>query len=142
MRRLVVLILVAAVLAGSLAAATATAAPSGAIAFVRGGDVWIMNADGTQQRRLTTSSRQEYRPTWSPNGRTIAFIRSGARDGFNYCVNQIWLMDADGGHKRRVPFSLGPRIMPGTTHRRTTYGVGAARVGALRPGHRGGGHCL
>jgi Tol biopolymer transport system component len=49
------------------------------IVFVRGnsgrdGEIWISDARGRRLRRLTTGSY----PTWSPNGRRIAFCRRGA----------------------------------------------------------------
>ena len=43
------------------------------IAFSRRGEIWLMNADGSGQRLLTPGSH----PTWSPNGRTIAFNGGG-----------------------------------------------------------------
>jgi Tol biopolymer transport system component len=42
------------------------------IAFVRSGAVWLMNADGSRQRRLVAGTS----PTWSPGGREIAFATS------------------------------------------------------------------
>jgi Tol biopolymer transport system component len=43
------------------------------IAFVRGGDIWVMNADGSGQRRLTHDRPVETNPVWSPDGTKIAF---------------------------------------------------------------------
>src|SRR6266571_5705880 len=43
------------------------------IAFVRGGDVWVMNADGTAQKQLTHDPAVETNPAWSPDGHKIAF---------------------------------------------------------------------
>src|SRR5207302_4998871 len=40
------------------------------------GDIWTANADGTRRRRLTGSSAYDFAPTWSPNGRYIAFTRA------------------------------------------------------------------
>jgi Tol biopolymer transport system component len=38
--------------------------------------VWVMDADGTDQRNLTpTTFAGEYEPAWSPNGRKIAYVR-------------------------------------------------------------------
>jgi TolB protein len=41
------------------------------IAFLKGGRVWTMNANGTAQRRLTT--RAASGPSWAPDGKSIAF---------------------------------------------------------------------
>ena len=42
------------------------------IAFGRRG-IWVMNADGSRPRRLTR--KRDSSPTWSSDGRTIAFVR-------------------------------------------------------------------
>jgi Tol biopolymer transport system component len=62
-----------------------------AIAFigpgpVRVGDLYLMDADGSDVRRLTTTRLEEGQPAWSPDGTRIAFARDGA----------LWVMDADG----------------------------------------------
>ena len=44
------------------------------IAFVRGGAVWLMNADGSRQRRLVAGTT----PTWAPSGTEIAYATGGA----------------------------------------------------------------
>jgi lysyl oxidase/WD40 repeat protein len=44
------------------------------VAFVRGGDLWVANADGSGQRRLErTPNVVEYGPSWFPNGNAIAY---------------------------------------------------------------------
>ena len=49
-----------------------------------------MNADGTQQERLTNSPAVDTAPAWSPDGQQIAFASN--RDG-NF---EIYVMDAEG----------------------------------------------
>jgi len=44
------------------------------LAYVRAGDIWLSDANGTNPRRLT-SSGADARPAWSPRGRLIAFER-------------------------------------------------------------------
>lgn len=51
-----------------------------------------MRVDGTGQRRI---ARSAWRPAFSPDGATIAFLRNGS----------IWFMDVDGGRQRRLPRS-------------------------------------
>jgi Tol biopolymer transport system component len=72
----------------------------GVIAFTSERDgnmeIYVMNADGSDQRRLTNQSGEDYWPTWSPDGSQIAF--ASERDG-NF---EIYIMSADGNNQRRL----------------------------------------
>jgi len=48
------------------------------------GDIFVMNADGSNQVNLTRYSENDTKPTWSPDGSRIAFVsfRDGKRDIF------------------------------------------------------------
>jgi TolB protein len=61
-------------------------------------DLYAMNRDGSNVRRLTNHPAADSTPTWSPTGTQIAFTsdRSGSP--------QIWVMDADGLNLRRLTF--------------------------------------
>ena len=37
-------------------------------------DVWVMNADGSSKRRVTTLGSNDTEPTWSPDGQWLAFV--------------------------------------------------------------------
>jgi hypothetical protein len=51
------------------------------IAYVRSGDLWLANDDGSGRRPLTqTPNARESEPSWSPGGRTIAYT-VGSDDG-------------------------------------------------------------
>jgi Tol biopolymer transport system component len=52
------------------------------LAFERGGQVWVMNADGSKQVQLTHSRGYTSKPSWFPGGRKIAVLsnRGGSYD--------------------------------------------------------------
>jgi len=54
-------------------------------------DIYIMNADGSNPRKMTTSLADDYSPVWSPDGKKIAFTsdRRGDADIFVMNVSTI-----------------------------------------------------
>jgi hypothetical protein len=48
---------------------------NGKIAFVRDGDIWIMDPDGSNQEQITSSAAIDRSPKWSADGSAIAFWR-------------------------------------------------------------------
>jgi Tol biopolymer transport system component len=55
--------------------------------------IWVMNADGRGQRRLTTRPG-DGNPTWSPDGRRIAYRRSSPTSF------DLWVVSSAGGKAR------------------------------------------
>jgi TolB protein len=76
--------------------------PSGKIAFYSGRDgndeIYIMNADGSRQTRLTNNLATEFNPVLSPNGRMIAFSTDRDHPG----VFELYLMHSTGRGVRRL----------------------------------------
>lgn len=56
----------------------------------------LLSVDGANKKSLTSSSFKDLNPTWSPDGRQVAFVSN--RDG-SY---QVYIMAVDGGEPRRV----------------------------------------
>jgi hypothetical protein len=56
------------------------------IAYLRNGNLWIMNADGTHQAQVTNAApaSTDARPTWSPNGRYLAFVKTAKGQSSGY----------------------------------------------------------
>jgi Tol biopolymer transport system component len=106
MRRAVLLLAVtvaALFLAGGLLpmpmepAAQTTSATNGKIAYAKLGDIWVMDADGTNETNLTnTPDINERDPAWSPDGAKIAFTGPGKFNEDNSGgLADIYVMDAD-----------------------------------------------
>jgi len=60
--------------------------------------VWVMAADGTGARKLTSDPALDLSPSWSPDGKRLAFVSDRAG------TPQIYLMNADGSGVRRLTF--------------------------------------
>jgi uncharacterized protein YjdB len=92
--------------ADSLSSQTEAAyAPDGSrIAYVtdKDGDaeVYVMNADGTDQRRLTNTLAVEGAPSWTPDGARIVYASNAA--GESTGTFHIWIMNADGSGQRQL----------------------------------------
>jgi len=82
-------------------AQTPTLRANGKIAFTSDRDgnheIYVMNADGTGQVRLTDNHGADSYPVWSPNGKKIAFVSQRSAGGFALSV-----MNADGTNKVEI----------------------------------------
>ncbi|MEW6130402.1 MAG: winged helix-turn-helix domain-containing protein [Acidobacteriota bacterium] len=75
----------------------------------RNADIWMMNADGTNQRQLTFTDSQETAPVVSPDGRYIVYVAKGAGPP------HLWRMDSNGENPIQLTDGKGeqdPAISP------------------------------
>jgi Tol biopolymer transport system component len=86
---------------GAYDSAPAWSPDGGRIAFESDHDgdmeIYVMNADGTDVRRLTDNGIHDEGPIWSPDGERITFT-SGPED----LNGDIWVMDADGSDRMQL----------------------------------------
>ena len=70
-------------------------------------ELYVMNADGSGQRRLTRDPAIDNGATWSPDGRQLLFHRAPVfRRALPRSVG-LWVMNADGSGQRRLAAATG-----------------------------------
>lgn len=65
------------------------------------GEIYVMNADGTNPIQLTDNAVDDLQPAWSPSGDRIVFRRGTVRDAGS---DDLWIMNADGSSALQVTF--------------------------------------
>ena len=78
-----------------------------------GTDLWAINADGSNLRRVTMTEREDAMcmdPTWSPDGRVIAFTHQPNR---NSEPESVWVVNEDGTNPHLlVDLAFDPKWSP------------------------------
>jgi dipeptidyl aminopeptidase/acylaminoacyl peptidase len=73
-------------------------------------DIWVMGADGSDARRLTTDPAGDFSPVWAPDGRSLYFLSTRTES------SQVWRLDMAGGEAQPVsdlPLDVGDlKVMP------------------------------
>ncbi len=70
--------------------------PMGKIAFESNGDICVIDPDGTNWSNLTLHRAHDTKPTWSPDGKQIAFVSN--RPG----GHALFIMQADGANPKHI----------------------------------------
>ncbi|MFL5612030.1 MAG: DPP IV N-terminal domain-containing protein [Gemmatimonadaceae bacterium] len=80
------------------------------IAFVSGGDIWVVPRAGGEAHLLVSHPATESRPMYSPDGTRMAFMsnRAGSMD--------IWLLSFATGDVRQLTFDDGNEQLDGWSH--------------------------
>ena len=78
-------------------------------------EIYVIDIDGTHKMQLTHNDVDDGHPTWSPNGKRIAF--SSMVEG----IYQIFIMDAAGGTAKQLTFS-------GASHYHPTFSSDGKRI--------------
>ena len=63
-------------------------------------NIYVMDGDGGNRRRVTVNPARDWLPAWSPDGKKIAFVSN--RNNVNKDHMQIWVIDADGKNPIRL----------------------------------------
>src|SRR5206468_12283382 len=100
------------------------------------GNIWVMDADGSNQTKLTNTRAAEEDPAWSPDGERIVFWRATTSHNAD-----LWIMDADGSNKHRLTFSPAAGIAPSWSSNDviafTSFRPGDGDVHTVHPGGTG-----
>ena len=65
-------------------------------------EIYVMNADGTNQTRLTQNGASDVTPVFSPDNKNIAFLSDREKSG----EYKLYVMDADGANVRKIGDTL------------------------------------
>jgi len=68
--------------------------------------IYLINANGSGLRRLTSGTMPESEPDWSPGGEMLAFVSGDSGD------SQIFVVDSDGSNLRQITDGPGLKKNP------------------------------
>jgi tricorn protease len=96
----------------------------GRIVFSYLGDLWLVNDDGSNPRRLTVHAARDAHPKFSPDGKWIAFSSN------RYGNDDVFVMPANGGTAKRLTYHSAPDTVVGWSRdsKRVTFSSARGRV--------------
>ena len=71
-------------------------------------EIFTISPAGGEPTRLTDNATADEEPSWSADGRRLAFVRTSVKP----CRANVWTMRADGTHQRQVTHWLGSEWAP------------------------------
>ncbi len=76
--------------------------------------LWIVDAESGEGKQITDHAvYDEGSPTWSPDGKTIAFVSNRSDDpDMTPDRDDLYLLPADGGEMQKIGAPLGPKSTP------------------------------
>ncbi len=73
------------------------------IVFEHLGDIWMINADGTELTQLTwTNDVEEGLPSFTPDGKSIVYVSNATPRSGKTGDYQVWIMNIDGTNKTQI----------------------------------------
>ncbi len=74
----------------------------GELAVISGGRLDLFGTDGTEHVVASAGPGAPSQPSWSPDGRWVAFLRTPVRPMYDAAVSTLWMTRSDGSGARRV----------------------------------------
>lgn len=74
--------------------------------------IYIIGVDGTGLGALTSGEVRDSTPSWSPDGKQIAFMREICCESSSTSTVDIYIMGADGSHVTRLTHGERPNVNP------------------------------
>ncbi|MFD2569496.1 S41 family peptidase [Spirosoma soli] len=75
------------------------------IAFISGGDIWTVSANGGEARLLVSHADNESRPLYSPDGKHLAFTSTRTGNG------DVYLLTLETGDLKRLTYDDGSEVL-------------------------------
>ena len=76
-------------------------ANDGRVAFTYQDDIWVVDADGSNPRRLTVNVARDFSPRFSPDGKWIAFTSNRTGN------NDVFIVPSTGGEPKQLTWYSG-----------------------------------